>query len=308
MNTPDYDLTYISLGAGVQSSAMLILSADGRHNVPRADLAIFADTKDEPPWVYEQLQRLAAYSKPRGIPVVVVGRDESLSEAMRNRWVPIPAFTWSESKKTLATVDVATDFSLEPGAKKAIRIRDDGILHRQCTSEFKIRPIETYVRAHLGYTPKQRVKKRARSLIGFSCDEVSRTKPSQVKWITQEYPLIDAGLYRGHCMEIVEQAGMPTPRKSACVFCPYHSDRFWAELKRDHPDQFARAVEVDHQIRDKDSRKEVENYQRSATGKTKGGITSDAIYLHRSLKPLDECDFGDQPSLWDDECTGHCGV
>ena len=43
----DFDYTFLSLGAGVQSSALLVLSCtDDR--VPKPDVAIFADTGDEP--------------------------------------------------------------------------------------------------------------------------------------------------------------------------------------------------------------------------------------------------------------------
>src|SRR5262245_52918254 len=50
------DLRVISLGAGVQSSTVYRMSALGE--IRRADVAIFADTQQEPPWVYEQLDRL----------------------------------------------------------------------------------------------------------------------------------------------------------------------------------------------------------------------------------------------------------
>jgi len=80
-----YRLTYISLGAGVQSTALAVLSARGEKGVPRADVAIFADTGDEPPHVYDQLERLRGYLKPYGMPVETVSIGISLSEAMRSR-------------------------------------------------------------------------------------------------------------------------------------------------------------------------------------------------------------------------------
>ncbi|KKM78901.1 hypothetical protein LCGC14_1355330 [marine sediment metagenome] len=42
------DFTYISFGAGVQSTALLIMSNLGLKDCPKADVAIFADTGDEP--------------------------------------------------------------------------------------------------------------------------------------------------------------------------------------------------------------------------------------------------------------------
>lgn len=294
-----YDLTYISLGAGVQSSAMLICSALGLHDVPRADVAIFADTGDEPQFVYDQLDRLANWSKGQGIPVQVVkfGDGTALSEVMQHRWVPIPAFTRSENYKKLSVEDVAGEFELTVGAKKKPRIREDGRLRRQCTNEMKIRPIEQEARRLLGYQFGEVVKKRARALIGISCDEASRAKPSQTRWIDKAFPLIDAGLYRPHCIRLVEEHGFGTPQKSACVYCPFHSDRYWASLKRDHPEEFERACRVDDMIRNKATRKELDDQQ-----------MADEIFIHRSLVPLRQVEFGDQPELWDEECAGVCGV
>ncbi|MFE6031627.1 hypothetical protein ACFQ6A_39325, partial [Streptomyces niveus] len=58
----------ISLGAGIQSSTMLALSAEG--TIPRVDYAIFADTGWEPKAVYDHLDRLEKeIAGPAGIPI-----------------------------------------------------------------------------------------------------------------------------------------------------------------------------------------------------------------------------------------------
>ena len=49
-----FALRIISLGAGVQSSTMALLAADGSIK-PRPDCAIFADTGWEPRGVYDHL-------------------------------------------------------------------------------------------------------------------------------------------------------------------------------------------------------------------------------------------------------------
>jgi len=49
-------LRVLSLGAGVQSTSLLLLTAEGR--LPALDAAIFADTGWEPRGVYEHLDRL----------------------------------------------------------------------------------------------------------------------------------------------------------------------------------------------------------------------------------------------------------
>jgi len=85
------------------------------------------------------------------------------------------------------------------------------------------------------------------------------------------------------------------PKKSACVFCPFHNDESWSDLKANHPDEFARAVAFDHMIRDM----------------TNTGINQ-PVFLHRSLRPLDEIDFSKRLGLpvingFNNECEGLCG-
>jgi 3'-phosphoadenosine 5'-phosphosulfate sulfotransferase (PAPS reductase)/FAD synthetase len=52
-------LTVISLGAGVQSSTMALMAADGE--LPKPDCAIFADTGNEPKAVYTYLDFLKKF-------------------------------------------------------------------------------------------------------------------------------------------------------------------------------------------------------------------------------------------------------
>ncbi|MGB1816915.1 MAG: hypothetical protein ACPHJ3_16270 [Rubripirellula sp.] len=59
----------LSLGAGVQSSCILMMSERGE--LPKLDLAIFADTGDEPDAVYRWLNWL---KHNQSTPIVVVGK------------------------------------------------------------------------------------------------------------------------------------------------------------------------------------------------------------------------------------------
>jgi hypothetical protein len=107
--------------------------------------------------------------------------------------------------------------------------------------------------------------------------------------------LIDMNMSRVDCLKWMEKNGYPKPAKSACTFCPYHDDALWRDMKRDDPQSFAAAVEVDKKIRNG----------------TRG--TDQRLYVHRSMKPLDEIDFRNaedagQSRLFDDECEGMCGV
>ena len=259
------DLTYLSLCGGVQSTALLICSALGWHDVPRADVAIWSDVGCEAVWTYQAIDMLREWSP---IPIVKVSAGHSMTEHPRLE-VPPPVFT---------------------------RNRDGsvGMANRQCTREYKIRPIEREVRRRMGYRPRQVVKKLAAALIGISWEERQRAKLSSTRWVVNIYPFVEGQLTRDDCRRIIERAGLTVPGKSSCVCCPYHGDDYWRVLKERDPAGWEEACRYDEHIRS----------QRSI----KGGA-----YLHRSLRPLREIDFGEdtQLSLWDAHppvCEGMCGL
>jgi hypothetical protein len=283
--TTNGHVTYLSLGAGVQSTALLIMTALGLRGCPRASHAIFADTGDEPSWVYEQIEWCKTFAAEHGIDLRIVQKGhlskniEKVADGKATRFGSIPCFT-PESDG--------------PG---------EAMLRRQCTREYKIEPIEKEVRRILGLQPRQRAKGKvtATGLVGISVDEIIRMKPARMPWITHAFPLVDANMTRADCRTLLAEYGV-TASRSSCVFCPYHSDAFWLSLKEEHPEEFAKAVRVDRLVRNM----------------TAAGVERPA-YLHRSLTPLEDVDFlrwrnkKGQTSLFDrdgfgNECEGMCGV
>ncbi len=59
------------------------------------------------------------------------------------------------------------------------------------------------------------------------------------------FPLIEWGLCRCRCLELVRAAGYPVPRKSACVFCPYASRADWRRFAAEEPAMFEQVVELE---------------------------------------------------------------
>jgi len=172
------------------------------------------------------------------------------------------------------------------------------MLRRQCTREFKVQPITRKIRELIGLKKGQqapRGKISVRQFIGISLDEVIRMKPSRDKWIQHEWPLIDLRMTRHDCNVWLEKRGIKKLPKSACSFCPYHSNSEWRYLRDEQPDAWQEAIEVDEAIREG----------------VKG--TTDALFVHQSLVPLRDVDLRTdldkgQLSLWGNECEGMCGV
>lgn len=265
---------FISLGAGVQSTTMLLMAAHGEIEF-NGKYAIFSDTGWEPKHVYDHLLWLQKEAKKFDIEVVVTSNGNILEDTkkavqLQTRVASMPFFTLDEK-----------------GEK--------GIIMRQCTSEYKIIPVQRSLRKALGYKPRMRIKENINLWMGISTDEIQRVKPSRMGWITHQFPLIDNGMNRQDCLMWMERKGYPLPPKSSCVGCPYHSNETWKEIKQKYPDEWKVAVELDQAIRD-------------GMPKIKG-----QAFLHRSCKALDEVDLNeDQISFYDDdfinECEGMCGV
>lgn len=259
----------LSLGAGVQSTTVLLMSCRGE--LPKLDCAIFADTGWEPKAVYEHFDWLKPYSEAHGIPVHVIShgniKEDALVSRVRgtikegSRWVSMPLRTlyegfepvyetneiWDEEGEEYRTVE--TD---EIIGKRWIR--REGMIRRQCTAEYKIAPIEKFIRRELmGLKPRQRAPRGVviEQWMGISTDERQRARVSIKPWIDFRYPLIvDLGMTRWHCIAWLKKnyPERNVPR-SACIGCPYRSNEEWRYLKETAPTDWEDACVFDDQIR-----------------------------------------------------------
>ena len=273
------NLRVLSLGAGVQSSTLALMIEKGQ--VPMVAAAIFADVKGEPKAVYTHLDWL---EKQLSYPVYrVTWRDlkQDILDAAEGKY---KAFTAPFFTKHTIT-----------GKKKMLR--------RQCTFMYKINPVGQKVRDLLGLKKGEKRKKdtRVEMLMGISKDEVFRMKTNRIPYITNIYPLTDLDMTRTDCLSWMKKFNYPRPPRSACTFCPYHSNAEWLEIKK-NKEEWAGVVAMDkairHQERHKDKFKNTEE-------------VLDEIYLHREGIPIDEVDFNkkknNQLDLFNNECEGMCG-
>jgi len=244
---------FLSLGAGVQSSTVLLLSAHRR--IPTFDGGV-ADTGWEPAAVYTHLDRLTALAADAGMPVVRVSTGNIRADALdpAHRFASMPLFT------------------LGPNGER-------GMARRQCTSEYKIRPIKAEVRRRLGYPHPRRVPAgvRAEMAIGISVDEVHRARTADVRYMRNAFPLLDLGWDREDCAAFLARHSLGDTPKSSCVGCPFHDDDFWARLKTDSPGEWAEAVAFDHAIR-----------HGSARANADGHPLRGQYFLHAQRVPLDQ--------------------
>lgn len=272
----------INLGAGVQSSTMALMAAHGEIT-PMPKCAIFADTQAEPQSVYKWLDWL---ERKLPFPVHRVSRGSLTKSITTLRKRKDGNGFWIYSG--IPTFNVNPDGS-------------DGHVQRQCTSSFKVEVIDKVTRNHAEIKRGQKTL-GAINWIGISLDEVHRMKSARHPWQEFRYPLVDLRMNRQNCLLWMLRNGYPKPPRSACVYCPYHSDSEWRRLRDEEPEAFAEAVRVDKLYREL-------KIQTSVGATKQRGVP----YLHSSRKPLDQVDFSTdedhgQQVMFGNECEGMCGV
>jgi len=277
------NLRILSLGAGVQSSTLALMIEKGQ--VPMVDAAIFADVKGEPKAVYEWLDYLQTQITK----------------------FPIYTVTWRDLKQDILDAAQGNYKAFTaPFFTKNIETGKKGMLRRQCTSDYKIKPVVQKIRELLGLEKNEKRKKGTKVdlLMGISKDEVSRMKTNPLKYINNVYPLVEMNMRRSDCLTWMEEHRYPKPPRSACTFCPFHSTAEWKEIKK-NKEEWAEVVAMDKAIRSQERFKE----------KNAGSDSlKDELYLHRKCIPIDEINFDEEKDTQADffhgmenECEGMCG-
>jgi len=206
-----------STGGGVQSTACLVLAAQGR--IPYRTF-VFSNVGDkaESPATIQYINEIAKpYAKKHGIEWVDVawvdrhGKQRDLYEQQVNdgtNRIQLPAF-------------------LTGGMP----------MKRICTTDYKIKPIAKWIKNN---APNCTLGK------GISTDEPHRATPSRESdGYTSAYPLIELGISRSDCLLIAKDAGLPQPPKSSCWFCPFKTTDQWVTLRREHPELFEKSVNLE---------------------------------------------------------------
>ena len=275
------DLRILSLGAGVQSSTLALMIEKGE--VPMVDAAIFADTKGEPKVVYDWLNWL----------------EKKLS-------YPVYRVTWRDLKQDiLDAAEGKYKAFTAPFFTKNIETGKKGMLRRQCTADYKIKPVVQKVRELLGLAKGEKRRKgtNVEMLMGISIDEAGRMKTNRVKYIHNQYPLIDKKISRSDCKKWMTTQGYPTPPRSACTFCPFHNNQEWLLVKKNKA-EWEEVIALDKAIR---------SQERFKAKNAASASVVDKLYLHRDCVPIDQVDFEkdknkEQLDLFNNECEGMCGI
>jgi len=256
----------ISYGGGVQSTALVVLAAQGIIDFPVALFSNVGDDSEHPATLSYVRQVAIPWAAKHGV---------TIHELHRVRRDGTPETLWGrlmrEESRSLP-IPVRMPDTGAPGT-------------RNCTADFKIRVIAKWLRQH-GATAEH----PATTAIGFSTDEFHRSSNRRTHdYEVPTYPLLDLGYSRSDCQRIIADAGLPVPPKSSCFFCPFHRPAAWAEMRRDEPDLFDRSVLLEDTL----------NRRREK-------LEKDPVYLTRFGRPLAEAITEAQPTLFGDDGPESC--
>lgn len=158
---------------------------------------------------------------------------------------------------------------------------DDGIVRKyntHCSGTWKQRVAHQWLRSM--------DVKRCDTWIGISIDEKRRIKRSRLQWNQNRYPLVEMGIRREDCIDLIARMGWPKPEHTSCYLCPNQSDFQWQDIKRHYQYDWSKALAAEEYIRSINS----------------------TLYLHRTCKPLKDIGFDIQWSgpFVGKECFGDC--
>jgi hypothetical protein len=260
-----------SFGGGVQSVAVMVLSA--QRILPYTHF-VFANVGNdsENPGTMEYIENIAKpFALRHGLDFVEV------------QWKRKPT-----SAQTLyeALVEDRNDIAIP------VHLKGGGPSWRNCTSKWKVKVIDRWMRDNAGATKQNRQPIG----VGISTDEIHRMRtddPERDVYAYKEYPLVDLRLNRIACQQIIVGAGLPPAPKSSCWFCPYKADKDWLELRKLYPHLFERVIELEDTI----------NQKRKKYG------DKDNVYLWGKQRPMRDFQFVETVDMFDEgmACeSGHC--
>lgn len=260
-----------SFGGGVQSTAVLVLSAKGELPYTHFVFANVGDDSENP----DTMRYIADVVKPYIA--------QTSLHFIEVKWQRKPT-----SAQTLyeALIEDRNDIAIP------VHMKGGGPSWRNCTSKWKIKVIDRWMRDNAGATKESRQPIG----VGISTDEIHRMRtddPTRDVYAYKEYPLIDLRMNRAACQSAIANAGLPVAPKSSCWFCPYKADRDWLELRKKHPNLFDKVIHLEDAI----------NAKRKKYG------DKDDVYLWGKQRPIRDFSNVETVDMFEDmmACeSGHC--
>lgn len=214
-------VTVISLGGGLQSTVLAEQILDPRvqenheeferlYGIPYPVNPVFmhADTWSELPTTMATVERLKQLSETAGIPFFIVRSD----------------------------LGPLADYYKERGTRPMLQ-------SSACTTNWKISPINKKMQE---LVDKTQPKPWAEMWLGITTDESHRCRPNPRKYAKNRFPLVEMGFTRRRARNWMNEHRPDVEvEKSGCYHCHYNGGKVWAKLRREHPELFELARELE---------------------------------------------------------------
>jgi hypothetical protein len=258
----------MSYGGGVQSTAMLVLAAQGKIDYQTALFCNVGHDSENPDTLAFVEKHAKPYAADHGIDLVelVTMRRDGTVDTIVQRL---------ERQERTVHIPMRMSGNGAPG-------------NRSCTFDFKIKQVAKWTKTQGSTTDSP-----AHVALGISIDEFQRMKTSTIPHQVSDYPLIDLRLSRQDCVRLITDAGLPVPPKSSCYFCPFAKADYWSSLRTKRPDLFGRAAELERMV----------NRKRAAMGRDEMWLSTALRPLDEAFR-----DDGQLPMFDDVTCdtAGYC--
>jgi hypothetical protein len=208
-------MNIVAYGGGTDSTAMII---ECFNRGVQIDYILFADTGAEKPHTYEYVKKFSSWCAAHGLPEITTvkkgGNNETLEqECLRKHSLPSLAYGF-----------------------------------KTCSQKFKIQPQEKF----FNNLPEAKViwqrGEKITKFIGYDLTEKRRADKAilyQSDKYQLRFPLIEWGITRADCINIIKNAGLCVPGKSACYFCPSTRVSEIKQLGVNYPDLLQRALALE---------------------------------------------------------------
>lgn len=219
-----------SYGGGVQSTACLVLAAQGKIDYQTFIFSNVGDDSENPETLKYLKEHAMPFAKAHGLQLTETAWIGERGEKRGKQRT-----LYSDVMSAERTIDIP------------VRLQSGAFGNRKCTARYKIEPIEKWTIA-LGATTQN----KATLGLGISFDESQRVGDSKTEHHINDYPLIGASrelsLTRQQCEEVIRDAGLPVPPKSSCFFCPFKNAEDWRNQRNNQPELHEKAILLEDHV------------------------------------------------------------
>jgi hypothetical protein len=258
----------LACGAGQQSTALSLMSCDNVMHpnkfplIPIYDAILFCDLGGERKWVYEQVNFIKRACKKVGIPFIILS-ERNLKEDYVSNY----------GKRRVSTIPF---WSMDENGKK-------GKMTRHCTIDYKIIQMQNFVRWNLlGYRKGEQTRlediQSHEMHIGFTLEERQRIFESKHKLFINKFPMVEMGLVRADNYAYVKETWGLETKGSACLFCPFHTNYFFFECKRQCKEDYNTILEFDNMLEE-------------GIPNARLGVPNSKVFISRSRKRIRDLNF-----------------